>query len=320
MKKRALLFGLFLIICVVVPRAGADAQIIGQQGAQLQASPSFPEPFAEVELTLDAYTFDTTGATIRWFVDGVEQSDARNARTMTVAVGDYGQETVVRADIALANGQQLRASKRLTPSRLDVIIEAETYTPLHYKGRALPSSGSGVRAIAIPVTSQNINDLSFKWTLDRQVLYGGPVLGRSVAEFSMPRSGRAFLRVEVADQSGRVLMRSAQYISVADVELHFYEDNALRGLSRIAIQSPYQLIADEVTVRAEPYYFMPDILDPNTHIEWEVNNKTVENPSSDPLSITLRGGGGTGRFTVEAQMRNLDNLLQGTQEDFTVTF
>lgn len=205
-------------------------------------------------------------------------------------------------------------------NRLDLIVEADTQVPIFYDGRALPSAGSAVRLIAIPNTSTDPSNLIYHWTVDETVLYGGSVAGRNVATFVAPRNRSVLVRVEVFNQNGQSLAKQLSEITIASPELVFYEDNPLRGLSSNAIQSPHFLIAEETTVRAEPYYMGKNIPASDLLTEWKIDRNTIDNPSGDPQEITLRNEGGTGQFRVDFHIRNLENFIQGAEAGFTIGF
>lgn len=313
---------LLLVVCLFGLTSVAHAQFLNGVAGQpaIKTTPAYPEPGQSVDASLDAYGFDTDGAIIQWFIDGVERTDVQNSRSLTFTAGRLGTVTTLTAQVALPNGQTITANKEITPARLDVIIEADTTTPLNYNGRALPSSGSTVRAIALPQLGTNASNLSFKWTLDNKVLEGGTLVGNDVVTFNAPFSGRPVLGVEVMDGQGDTVAKKNVLVPIQEPEMYFYESNPLRGLAHYAVTDTYQFIGDEVAVRAEPYYMASDIFSTNPHMEWEVNGRTLQNPSEDPQMITLRNNGGTGTFRVSFHLRNLQELLQGIEEEFTVRF
>ena len=74
-------------------------------------------------------------------------------------------------------------------------------------------------------------------------------------------------------------------------------------------------------VRAEPYYLSRDVLTQDYRAEWRVNGTVLDNPSDDPLLITLRAGGeGGGIFDIGFRIQSTEQLLQGAQGNFALTF
>lgn len=320
MKLRQIaLYTVWILFFLYIPNA--HAQFANENlYTNIALSPSYPEPLDVVTAKLDAYALDLSGARVSWFVDGIEILEARNTYEVGFTAKDSGESTTVKADIQTANGQFFSVSKIVNPIRIDLIVESDSLVPLHYKGRALPSNGSTVRVVAIPVTNTDVSTLGYRWTVDGKVLGGGTSIGKNTVSFESSSDQSVLVTVEVSNQNGRSIARKTTEVLFVQPEIYFYEDNPLRGLSRKMIANPYTLIGDEVTVRAEPYFMSSNIFSTNPYIEWKVNNTTIENPSEDPQTITLRKSGETGRFTVDFHIRNLDNLLQGAREEFVLTF
>lgn len=291
--------------------------------ASLTLNPSNPLPNSEVTVSLNAYSVDTTGATISWFIDGVEQQQSRNLRSITVDTGDIGTSKTIRTTVTPQGGFGMTLTRTITPASVDIIVEADTYVPSFYKGRALPTSGAPIRIIAIPHTrsGEAAGTYTYKWELGNKVLFGGPLKGRNVVETTMPQYNDETLIVTVFDGSSNVVAKGVRSLSIADPEILFYEDNPLRGTSRRAVTDTYTLIGDEVTVKAEPY-FMNTVaaLDGTILYEWSVNNRRIGNPSDDPRAITLRKSGGAGSALVDLMARNTKDLLQFTRGNFSIFF
>jgi hypothetical protein len=318
---RAILCFVFFVGLFLVTSPYAYAQTFAiDTGATLKLTPSYPEPNAEVVVALDAYSIDTTGSSITWFIDDKEVPEAKNTREMTFTIGPLGTPIRVQARLTSSTGGVVTASHTITPVRVDLVVEANTLTPLHYKGRALPSSGSTLRVIALPDTNTDPSNLSYTWTVDNEVLFGGSLRGKNVAEFTTPQQPNIFLTLEVAAAQGEILARRSILINIARPTLRFYEDNPLRGLSRNTLKSPHMLIGDEMSVRAEPYFMNKNIFESEPLIEWEIDNSRVENTSDQPQNITLRSIGKTGNSNVSFHIRNLQDLLQGIEDDFVVSF
>ncbi|MFT5037284.1 MAG: hypothetical protein ACI9VM_000863 [Candidatus Azotimanducaceae bacterium] len=320
-SAKATICFVFVLSIFAFSAANTMAQSFGiNTDATIKIKPAYPEPNTDVTASLDAYAINTTGANISWYIDGSEVVNAKNLREITFAVGDLGTPIKISAQITPKSGLPITAARTIIPTRVDIVVEADTLVPLHYKGRALPSSGSIVRVIAVPDTTVAPSELSYTWILDNKVLFGGSLIGKNIARFEAPKSPRVLLTLEVSDTQGTTLTRKSTFIDIVAPEIHFYEENPLRGLSQNAIVSPHLLIGDEMTLRAEPYFMDTKIFESDPLLQWEVNNTVVQNPSNDPQNITLRSGQGTGNFSVDFHIRNLQNLLQGVEDGFMVTF
>lgn len=312
---------LFTCVCgIFLFTPSTDAQIIRAESVSIETSPVYPEPFSEMTALIRAHSLDLNGASIAWYANGEEMSECKNTRSCTYRTGERGAAINITALLTLRNGQTKTVRHSVIPARVDVVIEANTNTPAFYKGRTLPSSGSTIRAIALPFTDTPTSQLVYTWELNDRVLYGGPLLGKNIATFEIPFSGSGKISVAVARPGGPIFTKKTIEVPTVDPDIVFYEDNPLRGISRVALPSIYQLTGSEMTVRAEPYFMSADMTSADMRTEWEINGNTVDNPSADPRVITLRSGGGTGSFNVEFHIQNLGTLLQDVRDSFTIRF
>lgn len=321
-KRKFLLF----LICTSIlflysaTFSSAQGQSIPEQ-ISLVSKPKFPKPNSVAEISLNAYTLNTTGSTIRWYVNDTEQISSRNERTISVDIGDLGKKVQVEARISLMNGSAYSVVKTIIPINIDVIIEANTSVPVFYRGRSLPSQGAPIRVVAIPHTGDTNNTalLTYKWTLNDKVLLGGPVVGKQSIDITMPTFKNARLTVEVTDPNNKLIGEETTILSASEPELHFYEYNPLLGLSRKSVKSPLVLLGEEATIRAEPF-FMGKTDNDTILYEWELNSQKVENKDSDSHMITLRPTGGGGAAHIHLRVANTIELFQNTENSFQLQF
>jgi len=315
---------LLVFLCLLVMPFDTNAQFgdIGQTGVTLATQPRIPEPFTETTIEMTAFSFDTVGSSITWLIDGVEDVSARNQRVITLTTKALGEATEITNIMRLRSGVEIITTETIIPARVDIVLEAETLVPAFYKGRPLPSIGSTVRAIAIPQTNNNAAPAaySYEWRLGNEVLFNGPITGINVAEFEIGLNKNETLAVSVTDRSGVLVAHKTIVIPVTEPEVVFYEENPLRGVTGIALPSPYYLVGEETTVRAEPFYMSSNIFSANPLIEWEIDGRTVTNPSTDPQYLTLRKTGGIGSARVSFHIRNLQQLVQGVEDRFVIQF
>ncbi len=292
--------------------------------ASLTTAPRFPGPNEQVTVTLNDYQYQTTGATIDWYINDVLQPNLQNQRSITITTGELGDSTTVRSRSTLKNGQVIPASTTIRPAVVDLLVEANTLTPSFYPGRALPSPGSQVRVTAIPFTATNGSNperFSYTWEVNGEVQDGGAVREKNYVVFRSDFGRSVQVSVSVFDNNNTLITKARTNVPITDPELHFYEVNPLRGLLPTALRDPHIMTGNELRLRAEPYYYDPTALqNNNTLIEWEINGSQVENTSDDPFEVTLRRQGETGSFTLGYHIRNLSQLLQGVEDNIRIQF
>lgn len=324
-EHNPLLF-VFLCVCLLlfaIPQTSLQAQTLsGQSSATLIASPQFPTPNQEVSVSLDAYSMNTLGATITWYVDKVELTDRKNERSIKFTSGPIGTTHTVRSVIRFPSGLPLEAVVTIPITQVDIIVETDSYTPSFYQGRALPSENSHIRAVAVlhGKTPETPAEYTYEWKLDGDPLFGGPIRGKRVIETRMPLYQDHTLTVVVYNTRGTPLGRRTIALDPTVPEVHFYEENPLRGLSRKAITDDFVLIGEETTVHAEPYFMN---IEPKTfsgEISWELNGEHVDPTGVVPNAITLRHVGGEGSANIAFRYITQNLPPQLVEKAFSIFF
>lgn len=309
----------FLVLSLVIPFS-AHAQLPTR--ADIAVNPPFPQPYSAVTVSLEAYSMDTVGATITWFVDGVEQISSQNARSLTLQTGTLGKKIPLSATVKMLNGPSFTVRRDIIPAAVDLVLESDTYVPAFYRGRALPSGNASMRAIAIPHVGSSVSpsSLTYRWELGGGVLFRGPIRGKQSADITMSRFADERLSVTVIDQNGQSVAQRTIVLNPIEPELHFYEDNPLRGLHERAIIDSLTLIGDETTVYAEPYYMSTNLTPESAQFTWSINGEDATYQNSDQHTITLRKSGGSGSALVELKALTTTKIPQYLRKAFTIVF
>ena len=153
-----------------------------------------------------------------------------------------------------------------SPNTVDIIIEADTYVPAFYKGRAEPTPGSTVRAIALPNGSLGAASYTYRWELNGQYLGDG-----SSVSFTVPYGREFLLRVDVFSSSGTRIGTGEEYVPISEPIIHFYQTNILRGMSFTTVPINHIMVEEEMSVRAEPYFVTTPFSSRDYVLSWSVN-------------------------------------------------
>lgn len=300
----------------------AQFATLGGGTLQLTLDPQFPTPYSSVVVSIDDYSVDTTGATISWYVDGVEQTASRNERSIKIGTSAPGAERVVRVVAARSGGLTLSSTRSIFPTSVDIITEANTYTPQFYEGRPLSSRNSSVRAISVinDGTSKSPSAYTYKWTLDGTVLFGGPSKGKNIIDISLSTFGDGELSVEVTDDFGNSIGRGNAQITPVEPQIHFYEYSPLRGLSLREAKSPFTFVSDEVTLFGEPYYLNSPMRIDRATFSWKVGGLPVQSDTHAPHSILLQRTGDAGESVIEYSVTTKGTVPQYAGEMLRLIF
>lgn len=314
---------IFGAIVTLTPLSG-HAQFSGPSSSvNLSLQPRFPAPNETVTIALEAYTIDTTGSEVRWFIDGREQPDLRNQREITHTAGDLGESDRIRVVVQQPNGQTVGQTERtITPTRVDLIFEPQTITPTGYRGAALPSVGSRLRVVALPheAAHQAPANYTYRWSLNGEVLFRGANAGQYTADMTIPEAD-SYLTVDVFDQNGQQVASETTVIPTADPTLHFYIDNPLRGRDAYVAGSHYDMRSEQLSIHAAPY-FLPDPTNANVMTEWEVDGRRAAPGSDDPFSLTVERQRDNANVPVSFRLQHLEltQHFQGVRDTIVIRF
>lgn len=318
------LFVSLLFLTVIVGGHTAHAQSAADQniGVHLVTNPQFPSPNTPIEVSLDAYSLETTGATISWYVNDVPLERFENERTITIETGDIGEKTKVRVVLTRTNAPTLSSSITLIPSVIDVVLESSTYVPTFYKGRALPSSESKLRFIAVINDGTHVSEsaYTYTWSLGSTVLLGGPMKGKYILDLDMPHFADVPLFVEVVNPEGEVIGKRSVFLTTTNPELHFYEHSPLRGLSQKELADPLTLVGEETTIHGEPYYINAGIRESEADFTWKINGEPTTPDDGIPNAITLRHIGGEGDARINFRVLSKGRIPQYVEKAFQLFF
>ena len=285
-------------------------------------SPSYPSPGEVVTASLDDYAGGVFGAQINWSYNGEPILDATNERQIQFIASSAGVESIIEAELILAQGGSQIIRESIRPVFMDIIIEPQTRVPDWYLGRALPSLGAQVNATVLLNDGSFINpqNVVYTWRLNKNVLEGGPVRGGNQMAFSTPRGRSMVLSVTAADTAGEVIASRLILVNAVTPELAFYEKHTLYGQRQLPIDGQTSVIGNVLTLKAEPFFLDTRVYNNPDVSEWEINRQSTDNGIQNPYEITLQRGATSGQTLVNFHVRSLQEVLQGAEEAIVVNF
>ncbi len=296
----------------------AQATDLVDTGTSVTLSPSYPSPNQVFTATLNDYNGGVFGATIDWYYNNARIESAFNQRSVSLTAPRAGETATLRVVLSKPDDSVETVSQTITPYYLDIILEPQTHVPSFYKGRALPTVDSTVNATALLSTDDLLStDYLYTWRINDTVLQGGPLRAGNRVAFQMPQDEYSTLSLTVTKLDGQVIARRVIAVPVAMPKLLFYEVSTLYGMLEQALKSPFSLLSNSATVRAEPYYLDSTVFNNPSVLEWKINGNPVAG-ATNPYDITLERtpSGGTAKLTFRVQSTLL--LLQVAKGDFVI--
>jgi len=239
---------------------------------------------------------------------------------------------VSKIDIIIKSSTGERISRTITvlPTEVDIISVAHAYTPSFFKGRALVASKGLLKFIAIPhlVTNKGVRlnpeNLIYTWEQDGIVLGNLSGYGKNsiVLRAKTVARGRTSVSVTVSSFNQNITAQKTVSVRTVEPQILFYEKHPLEGIKYERAINTFSLSKEEITFRAEPYFFsLDDIQNDKLDYQWTLNKEKVAQVGKNKKEITLRqDSGASGNATIEFKIENLSRLLQLARGKLLINF
>jgi hypothetical protein len=292
-------------------------------------TPEFPRPNEFVTISIENYGTDLNAATIRWSLNGKVVLEGVGKKKFSFDVGSIGTPSKVTVTVSPLNGAPFQNDIFISPTSVNLIWEANTYTPPFYKGKALFSGQSSVTIAAVPELggSQSLippDSLIYNWVLNEKTLYGESGYGKKGLKFSGNYWGRDdVVTLNVSSIDGSINSQNTLTLKPVNPFVLIYEDNPLLGvLYNHAVFGTFSLTkGSEVSFFAAPFNFKNNaISNGKTKFSWQMNGRDVSGQSNGN-TVTFRndaGGNGASSLGVRVSQENED--FQNASAGFSLNF
>lgn len=293
----------------------------------LSITPRVPAAGSSVTAAVENYAIDLSRSAIEWSTSDGQQASGVGTRTFTFTTQDVGQTQTVNVRVTAPNGQTYRESRSMTLGTVDLLVEADTYTPPLYKGRALFTPQSLVTIAAIPDirvggSRVNPNTLLYTWEKDDQVLQQSSGIGKDTISFVGSIAPRPFFVTVTAETpNGAVQARKRIEVTPKTANVLVYESNPLLGnMFERALTSRFRFDREEVGLVAIPYFFSAASRDDAAvAYSWIENGTRIELPTlGSKLTFTNTGKAKSGVSEINVETSHLRNLLQNARITFAL--
>lgn len=316
-----LALGLFFVgsfFMCATPQAHAQTfdNSVESRDIRMVLDPATPGTNEEVEVSLDSLIININRMLITWFVDGELLDSGVGLDTITVTTKGQGELTRVEAYVQVDNETSLRKWIQIAPADLDILWEADTYTPPFYRGKALPTPESHITIIGLPnLRNQGIQQLEqrmvFNWRVNNENVPEASGYGKNplvIRNDFLRTEERVTLRVQ--HQDGFSTAESSIVIPIKETKVLLYQDgNGLRKANRLSFEDQVGIRPGEII--AEPYFFStrPELLNLLTY-RWRVNGSAVDpTDPSQSNTLTVQPTGGIAS-SISVSVENPRKLLQ----------
>ena len=277
-------------------------------------SPEVPGPNQQTIIEIQGIGTFLGESTITWTLNGKVALTGPGETRFSFTTGSVGVTSRVRVTINSEFYGTISRDFAFTPTLITLLWESDTSTPPLYPGKALYSPGSRIKVVAFPQvvargTTVTANNLSFRWSVNGEPVTAQSGKGRSSITFSGDQLRNSeVVSVDVFFDEVQV-GRSTITIPGTAPSLIMYNRDPLRGtLYDQAFPPTVTLTANEMVLKAEPYYFSNESMRSGSlSYTWLLNGNPTVGPDSQRGILTLRKtGSGAGEAQISVSLQNID--------------
>jgi hypothetical protein len=314
-------FLILLVSSVLFPLSA-----LAQMDATLTLTPPNPAPHDMVVVTLTSFSFDANVANITWSVNNKTLLTGLGKTSISLPVGDVGQEIPLSVKAVTADGSSLTQSIRITPQSVDLLYQGkESYTPPFYEGRSLPSDGSVVLVTALPTIAEGgrkvpDSNLSYSWYVNDDYKAGSSGAGKNTFETALDYlSDSTDVRVLVRSPQGYSAEKTISIYPHPVMPLYYSYDDLLGTDFAKTFIRRLELVKD-ITLSLVPFYLSTkNGLDASAVYTWYIDGLPVT--PEEKVLLTLRPKADAyGVRNLSVLLENTRRKLQRAQADLQVVF
>ncbi len=324
-----IIFIFFILPLFAAPLAYAQNSVVPDP-VQYILSPENPGPNQLEVIQIQGVGQFLGNSTITWEENGTPITASDNKEFFSFTTGGVGQVTDIHVSINSPTQGFITHDIVFNPSVINLVWEADTYTPLLYAGKALYSAGSNLKVVAFPTVLiggglASANQLSFQWYRADTLDSAASGLGKNVYSFQGDQlQAEEDIAVDVYSGTTKV-GRGEVTIPVSSPQILVYVQDPLRGeLLGTALEGQAQLPQTETTLKAEPYFFASSGVQHSTlQYNWTLDSQDTSGPQSAEGLLTLRqtgSGGGSADLGISVQNTNTVQYAQSASTDLTLIF
>ncbi|MDD2935446.1 MAG: hypothetical protein PHX25_03150 [Candidatus Pacebacteria bacterium] len=286
-----------------------------------------PGPNEEVSISIENYSINLYTSQISWYKNNILVEKGVGKKSFSFSVGELGTSDTITVIVLTKDGKQFIKSKTFVPAEVDLIWESNSYTPPIYKGKTITPYRAVVKLVAIPnfinQDGSKINDdeLMYVWKKDWKIINGSQGIGKNVLYFDMAKDFRdGVLSVEVSTTDNSVRAKTSVRINESSPKIIFYENDPLLGIIfEKALDQNLDLLKEEITISAQPFFFSKDDIKNDKLIyKWKLNSKLLNDVVGD--FITLKKGEDKGTANLSLNIQDKNRVMQSATNVLNINF
>jgi hypothetical protein len=322
MKFLVLLSLIFLPLQIFAQESSFSEEAI------IAITPEIPAPRDTVLATVRSSQYiNLKKAEVVWSIDNKEIKRGIGESSFQFRAPDLGQVLNLKATIIRSPGDIFSNLITIKTAGLDLIHEANTYTPPFYKGRSLFTTQSNVTIAALADLRENNTRLSknqiiYNWYRDGQYISSISGVGKDSAVFTGGILSKPFdISVLAESLNSDLKAKKIVYIKNTAPNVVLYENNPIYGnIFEKALTGTFNFDREEVGITAVPYFFSAEKrASGSLKYSWFENGKKIGDDTFGSFINYLnpeRSANGVSNLRV--RINNSENFLQSGENSFKI--
>lgn len=295
----------------------ADLQIDVQEGEiSVETIPNNPQPYSDVTINLTSYATDLNKAIIMWTGDSGTILSGIGETSYSFKTGGPNTSNVFNIKITpVGSMNTINKKVVINPSEVDAIWESvDGYTPPFYKGKALPTSGSTIRVVAIPNTDtikSGVGSMAYIWSNTNETKLDASGYNKNSYTFKNNMFNNTNeVKVVASSVSGNYGAESTIEIPIYPSKVLFYKKSPTEGvLYNKNLDNNYIVSEDEMTIVAAPYFLATKGVEYNFNYNWNINGDPIKTPK-EKTELTIRPTSRGGYADISITIESISDLFQ----------
>jgi hypothetical protein len=314
----------FVLIALMLGMSALSSPATAQttdSEVSVSVTPENPGPNQSVTISLQSFTIDLDTAEIEWSIDGKGLVRGIGYKRYTFTTKSLGAETRVTATITPTGQFPRTKTVIITPMSVDILWQATDSTvPPFYRGKALATSESTVKFVAIPqVQSVNgaligTNQFLYTWRENFTSDQNRSGYGKNAISYSMDYlNPTKHVTVAISSLDGATSTAAEIDLTPDTQKLVWYESSPKYGpLYATALTGEHTVSGSDISLLVEPYFFSPgDRTSQEITYEWRLNGEPITPPRGAPNTLFLhRDTDSTGDASLALSVSNTSTLFQ----------
>jgi len=305
-----------------------QAQTPNESLVEVETMPRTYGPGEAVNIALSSYSENLDVATFNWYLGGKLVSSGIGKKSFSTISGEVGADIKITVNI-VTSGKRIEKVIYLRSNSSVLLWEAlDSHVPPFYKGKALPSSDSQIKVVAMPeikLGNTNIDpkSLTYSWKKDYNNETDSSGYGKNYFIYINDYLER-FNDIEVmASTISQDKSTTANVtVSATEPQILFYKKDSILGtLWEKEVTNGY-LVTNGETILAEPYFISPkDIRRPDLVFSWFINGAPISISSLRKNSVPLGiPEGTTGTSSLKLEVENSNKIFQFVEKEINLSF